>query len=71
MTAMDRYGNAFCAGQLIDHHGVVVNDALRFDYLVMQRCVGGAGGLDAELMKIFVVVFHHEGQILDVEVVAG
>ena len=70
MPAMSGYGNTFCAGQLIDHHGVVVNDALRFDYLIMQRWVRGAGGFHAELMKIFVVVLHHEGEVLDVEIVA-
>ena len=64
VAAMSRYRNTFCTGELVDHHRVLVNDTLGFDDRVMQRRIGGAGGLHAELMQIFVVVLHHEGQVL-------
>ena len=57
---VDWYWNAFCTGEFVDHNSVFVNDALRFDYLIVQRWVCWAGGFYAELVKIFVVVFHHE-----------
>src|SRR5258708_26513418 len=60
MAAVGRYGDALCAGELVDHYGVFVNDALCLDHFTVQRWVGGASGLDAELMEIFVVGLHPE-----------
>jgi hypothetical protein len=71
MLAVNGHGNTSCSGKLIDHYRVLVNDALCFDDFIMQRWVGVAAGFHAELVKILVVVLQHEGQILDVEVVAG
>jgi hypothetical protein len=68
---MGRYRNTFCASELIDHYLVVVNDTLRLDDRIMERGVGGAGGLDAKGPKVLVVILHHEGQILDIEVITG
>ena len=59
MSAMSRYWNTLGAGKLINHYRVIVNDHLGLDNRVVQRLVSVTGSLNAELMKIFVVVLHH------------
>ena len=59
MCDMSRYWNTFGAGKLIDHYRMIVNDCLGLDNRVVQRLVSATGSLNAELMKIFVVVLHH------------
>ncbi len=70
MLTVGGHRNSLCAGELVDHHRVLVNDALRFDDGLCSVGIARAGRLDAELVKILVVVLHHEGQVFDVEVVA-
>ena len=48
VAATDRYGNASFAGELIDHHDMLVNDALCLDDRIMESRVSGADRFNAE-----------------------
>ena len=67
---MRRHWNTFGAGKLVYHYRVIMNDSLGLDHRIVQYLVSPAGRLDAELMKIFVVILHHAGQVLGIEVAA-